>query len=116
MEAPGHDSDDTASIVDGGGELTHSRRRLDPCTYPLECRDRHALKGRDPGTKARGEVDFAAHGRLRGRLHLRAAPGLVGEQLDHLVADQGGVGIEDDEEARSGHPSSLSITWRADAP
>ena len=41
---------------------------------------------------------------------LGAAAGLVGEQLDHLVADERRVGIEDEQEAGGwrGHPSTLA--------
>ena len=46
-----------------------------------------------------GEIDLAAHRGLGGRGDFGSTPGLVGDELDDLVADQRGVGIEDHEEA-----------------
>ncbi len=62
------------------------------------------------GAQARREIDLAAHRRLRSGLHFGAPSGFVGKQLDHLIADEGGIGIEDDEETGGSHPSSLAIT------
>ena len=57
---------------------------------------------------AGGEIDLSAHGGLGGLFDLRASARLIGEKLDHLVADQGGIGIEDDKEPGSSHTNERS--------
>ncbi len=43
------------------------------------------------------EVELAGHRPLRDGGDLVPASGVLGQQLDHLVGDEGGVDVEDDE-------------------
>ncbi len=53
---------------------------------------------------------------LRRRGDLGAAPRLVGDELDDLVADQSGVGVENDQEARSHMPRVAARAPREKTP
>ena len=107
VESAGDHADDAAGRVDAGDELVHAVGRADAGPDLGE----HALgqpgEGRDALPQALGEVELAAH-RALGHLGDEVArAGGIREQFDHLVLDQGGVGVEHHEEAR--------VARRADA-
>src|SRR5699024_5981599 len=55
---------------------------------------------RHPGTQRLREVELAAHGGGGDRLDLLAHAGVVGDQLDHLLGEEGRVDVGDQQ---SGH-------------
>ena len=85
-----------------------ARRRSSSCTpsvgrHPLARRREHVDsepgERRDALAQALGEVEFAAHRALGDLGDVLEASGGLGEQFDHLVSDEGGVGVEHDERA-----------------
>ncbi len=108
MEPAGHHRGDAPAAMDLREELPHPRGRLDAGDDPLEGRHRNTREGLDAGAEGSGEIHLAAHRCLGRRGDFGTAPGFVGEQLDHLVPDEGRIGVEHDEE-RGGvrHPHTL---------
>ena len=107
MEPPGHHADRATCGVHAAHELVSADRDTDRPLRALHDVGLEARQGRDPLPQALGEVEFPAHGALRDRLDLWSGPGVLGEQFDDLVLEQGGVGIEDDEEAR--HATTVAV-------
>lgn len=118
MEPARDDCDHPASFVHRRRELTHAGSRLDASLHARERSGGYAFKRGNPRAQTRREVDLAAHGRLCGALNLITSTGFVSEQLDHLIADEGGISIQDDEETRRGHANERSalVTARSARP
>ena len=81
----------------------------------VEHADIEAGERRDPFAQALGEVEFAAHRPLGDLGDVLEAACRVGEQLDGLLSDEGGIGVEHDERAAraagDGSRHDTARTW-----
>ena len=96
-EAAGHDAAVIAQAPQRAQRGACARRQLDLLADLVEHLGGQARQRRDPAVQRLGEVQLATHRGLGdlgdGRLRARA----VGEHLDDLTLDQGGVDVKDDE-------------------
>ena len=89
-----HDGGAVAEAAQGADEGAGPGGEADPAVEPVEHGGVEALQGGHPGGQRLGEVELAGHGPLGDGRHLIAGAGLVGQQLDGLVLDEGGVDVE----------------------
>ena len=96
-EAAGHDAAVISQAAQRAQRGACPRRQLDLLPDLVEHLGRQPGQRRDPSVQRLCEVQFAAHGRLGdlGDRRVRADP--VGQHLDDLALDQGGVDVKDDE-------------------
>jgi hypothetical protein len=86
-----------SAAPDLGEQLGRARREPDPAPDLVERAHGHAREGGHTIAQGGRKVDLAAHRALRHLRDLGPGAGVVGEELDHLVGDERGVDVGDDQ-------------------
>ena len=92
-EPAGHHRHREAHPLQGRDERPRSGGQADPRRRPVDRRHLEPGQSAYPLAERGLEVELTGHRRSGHRLHLGPAAGLVGQQLDHLVGDQGRVDV-----------------------
>ena len=98
-EAAGDDTHGEAEALEGAHQRAGAGGEAHGIPHLVEHRRRQARQRRHPGVQALREVELAAHRRLGDRGHLGCPASVLGQQLDDLVLDEGGVDVHHHEAA-----------------
>ena len=96
-ESAGDQGQAVAQRVEGPAQGASTGGHPDGMANGRQGRDRSTGKRRHPVTQGLGEVQLAGHGPARDVGDGCLAPRFSGQQVDHLVLDQGGIHIHDDQ-------------------
>ena len=99
-EPPAHHGQLVAEPLQRAHQRTGAGGEQDAVAHGLEVRLLQAGQEAHPPAQRVGELDLTRHGGLRDRGHLAAAAAALGQQVDHLALQQGGVRVQDDEMLR----------------
>ena len=100
LDEPARDQTDSETeILQRGDERPRAGGEPDRLPHLVEDRRGQPAQRGDPLVQRLAEIDLTAHGGGSDRSHLRLPPGVGGQQLDHLVADQRGVDVHHDQPA-----------------